>query len=130
MQSVDHLLSGLSYISPTLFLSEVTYKKTSLVTTEEDVFYLVAFLSSAVSSSTGTNSLDYILKQNRRILDFCKHAQLRFKQYLPYYTSQEEWQTHFGSRWEAFVERKTTYDPLTLLAPGHRIFQKAMSTSC
>ncbi|KAF1880948.1 hypothetical protein Lal_00022978 [Lupinus albus] len=79
---------------------------------------------------SGTNSLDYILKQNRRILDFCKHAQLRFKQYLPYYTSQEEWQTHFGSRWEAFVERKTTYDPLTLLAPGHRIFQKAMSTSC
>ncbi|KAE9585258.1 hypothetical protein Lal_00018048 [Lupinus albus] len=195
-QSVDQLLSRLSYILPTLFLSEVPYvefldrvhvsekklrakglwevphpwlnllvqkseihdfaeevfgkilnkdtnngpiliypvnqtrwnSKTSLVTPEEDVFYLVAFLSSAVPSSTGSNSLEYILTQNQRILDFCKHAKLKVKQYLPHYTTQEEWKTHFGSSWEAFVERKTTYDPLALLAPGHRIFQKSMST--
>ncbi|KAK7244504.1 hypothetical protein RIF29_39327 [Crotalaria pallida] len=195
-QSVDQLLSGLSFIPPTLFLSEVSYvefldrvhvsekklrakglwevphpwlnllipksdihgfaeevfgkilkdtsngpiliypvnqtrwnSKTSLVTPEEDVFYLVAFLSSAVPSPTGANSLEHILTQNKRILDFCKRAKLRVKQYLPHYTAQEEWQVHFGTRWEAFVERKTAYDPLALLAPGQRIFQKAMSTS-
>ncbi|XP_061339041.1 cytokinin dehydrogenase 1-like [Gastrolobium bilobum] len=196
-QSVDHLLSELSYIPVTLFLSEVSYvefldrvhvdekklrakglwevphpwlnliiprseihdfaeevfgnivmdtrngpiiiypvnqtrwdSKTSLVTPEEDVFYLVAFLSSAVPFSTGADSLEYILTRNKRILDFCTNAQLRVKQYLPHYSTVEEWQNHFGSRWEALVERKTAYDPLALLAPGHRIFQKAMSTSC
>ncbi|KAK7336514.1 hypothetical protein VNO77_17056 [Canavalia gladiata] len=104
--------------------------KTSLVTPEEDVFYLVAFLSSAVPFSTGSNSLEYIQTQNKRVLEFCSHAQLRVKQYLPHYSTQEEWQAHFGSRWEAFVERKKAYDPLALLAPGHRIFQKAMYSSC
>ncbi|TKY62653.1 Cytokinin dehydrogenase 1 [Spatholobus suberectus] len=196
-QSVDHLLLKLSYIPPTLFLSEVSYvefldrvhvsekklrakglwevphpwlniliprseihhfadevfgnilkdtsngpiliypvnqtrwnSKTSLVTPEEDVFYLVAFLSSAVPNSTGADSLEHILAQNKRIIEFCTRAQLRVKQYLPYYSTQEEWQAHFESRWEAFVERKRAYDPLALLAPGHRIFQKAVSASC
>ncbi|KAJ1430031.1 FAD-linked oxidase-like, C-terminal [Sesbania bispinosa] len=163
-QSVDHLLSQLSYIPPTLFLSEVSYvefldrvhvsekklrakglwevphpwlnllvpsSKIHDFAEEEDVFYLVAFLSSAVpSSTTGANSLEYILSQNKRIIDFCTHGQLSVKQYLPHYSTQEEWQVHFGSRWEAFMARKTAYDPLALLAPGHRIFQKAISTSC
>ncbi|KAK2443442.1 cytokinin dehydrogenase [Trifolium repens] len=163
-QCVDHLLSQLSYIPPTLFLSEVSYvefldrvhvsekklrekglwdvphpwlnlmiprseihcfaqeifgnilkdtsngpiliypvnqtrwnSKTSLVTLEEDVFYLVAFLSSAVPSSTGANSLENIQAQNKRILDFCTSAQLNVKQYLPHYSTQQEWQDHFGS---------------------------------
>lgn len=113
-----------------LFFCSRWNSKTSLVTPEEDVFYLVAFLSSAVPSSTGINSLEYILTQNKRILDFCTNAQLNVKQYLPHYSTQEEWQAHFGSRWEALVERKRVYDPLALLAPGHRIFQKAMSASC
>lgn len=196
-QSVDHLLSKLSYIPPTLFLSEVSYeefldrvhvsekklrakglwevphpwlnllipsseihhfaeqvfgnilkdtsngpiliypvnqtrwnRKTSLVTPEEDVLYLVAFLSSAVPNSTGADSLEHILAQNKRIIDFCNRAQLRVKQYLPHYSTEEEWKAHFGSQWEAFVERKRAYDPLALLAPGHRIFQKALSASC
>ncbi|CAJ2671543.1 unnamed protein product [Trifolium pratense] len=195
-QGVDHLLSQLSYIPATLFLSEVSYvefldrvhvsemklraqglrdvhhpwlnlliprseihnfaeevfgnilkdtnngpiliypvnqtrwnSKTSFVTPEEDVFYLVAFLTSAIPFSTGENSLEYILNQNKRILDFCTNAQLHVKQYLAHYSTQEEWQTHFGSKWGAFEERKRAYDPLALLAPGHRIFQKAMSTS-
>ncbi|KAL2320714.1 hypothetical protein Fmac_029683 [Flemingia macrophylla] len=196
-QSVDHLLSKLSYVPSTLFLSEVSYvefldrvhvsekelrakglwevphpwlnllipsseihhfaeqvfgnilkdtsngpiiiypvnqtrwnRKTSLVTPEEDVFYLVAFLSSAVPNSTGADSLEHILAQNKRIIDFCTHAQLRVKQYLPHYSTEEEWKAHFGSLWEKFVERKRAYDPLSLLAPGHRIFQKAVSTAC
>ncbi|KAI9121338.1 hypothetical protein K1719_008371 [Acacia pycnantha] len=104
--------------------------KTSLVTPEEDVFYLVAFLSSAVPNSVGKDSLENILNQNKRILEFCADARLGVKQYLPNYTTKEEWQAHFGSRWEAFFQRKLAYDPLALLAPGHRIFENAISTSC
>ncbi|XP_057719318.1 cytokinin dehydrogenase 1 [Arachis stenosperma] len=105
-------------------------RKTSLVTPEEDIFYLVAFLSSAMPLARGSESLEHILTQNKRILEFCTNAKLGVKQYLPHYTTQEEWKAHFGSKWEAFVQRKTAYDPLALLAPGQRIFQKALSTSC
>ncbi|XP_024975304.1 cytokinin dehydrogenase 1-like [Cynara cardunculus var. scolymus] len=101
--------------------------KTSMVTPKEDVFYLVAFLSSAMPSSTGKDSLEYILSQNKRILDVCETAKLDTKQYLPHYSTQEEWKTHFGSQWEVFVRRKFTYDPLAILTPGQRIFQKATS---
>ncbi|XP_021675409.2 cytokinin dehydrogenase 6 [Hevea brasiliensis] len=103
--------------------------RTSAVIPEEDIFYLVAFLSSAVPSSTGTDGLEHILNQNRRILEFCGTARLGFKQYLPHYTTQEEWQAHFGPQWEVFVQRKSAYDPLAILAPGQRIFQKAIPFS-
>ncbi|PPS08213.1 hypothetical protein GOBAR_AA12420 [Gossypium barbadense] len=91
--------------------------RTSVVTPDEDVFYLVAFLSSAVPSSTGTDGLDHILIQNKRILEFCEIARLGVKQYLPHYSTQGEWKAHFGSRWEVFVRRKSSYDPLAILAP-------------
>lgn len=100
-----------------------------MVTPEEDIIYLVAFLSSALPSSTGTDGLEHIMTQNQRILDFCAKAQLGAKQYLSHYSSQNEWQAHFGPRWETFVRRKSVYDPLAILAPGHRIFQKAISIS-
>jgi cytokinin dehydrogenase len=103
--------------------------RTSLVTPDEDVFYLVAFLSSAMPSSTGRDGLEHILIQNKRILDFCATAQLGMKQYLPQYNTREEWQAHFGSQWEIFVQRKSAYDPLATLAPGQRIFQKAIRIS-
>ncbi|XP_010523651.1 PREDICTED: cytokinin dehydrogenase 1 [Tarenaya hassleriana] len=102
---------------------------TSLVTPNEDIFYLVAFLSSAVPSSTGTDGLEYLLKQNQRVLDFCAAANLNVKQYLARYETQEEWKTHFGNRWETFAQRKYAYDPLAILAPGQRIFQKATQLS-
>ncbi|KAK8546089.1 hypothetical protein V6N13_067324 [Hibiscus sabdariffa] len=103
--------------------------RTSVVIPEEDVFYLVAFLSSAVPSSTGTDGLDHILIQNKRILEFCEIACLGIKQYLPHYSTQREWKAHFGSRWEVFARRKSSYDPLAMLAPGQRIFQKAIPYS-
>ncbi|XP_022744792.1 cytokinin dehydrogenase 6-like [Durio zibethinus] len=101
--------------------------RTSVAIPEEDVFYLVAFLSSAVPSSTGSDGLDHILIQNNRILEFCEIARLQVKQYLPHYSTQGEWQSHFGPKWEVFVQRKSTYDPLAILAPGQRIFQKAIA---
>ncbi|KAJ8900225.1 hypothetical protein K2173_024865 [Erythroxylum novogranatense] len=100
--------------------------RTSAVIPDEDIFYLVAFLSSAVNSSAGTDSLEHILTQNKRILEFCETANLGVKQYLPHYTMQEDWQAHFGPQWKVFVQRKSTYDPLAILAPGQRIFQKAI----
>ncbi|KAA8518106.1 hypothetical protein F0562_015580 [Nyssa sinensis] len=103
--------------------------RTSIVTPEEDVFYLVSFLSSAMPSSTGTDGLEHILTQNKRILYFCEMAHLGMKQYLPHYSTPEEWRAHFGPRWELFVRRKSTYDPLAILAPGQRIFQKATNFS-
>ncbi|XP_022744704.1 cytokinin dehydrogenase 1-like [Durio zibethinus] len=103
--------------------------RTSMVTPEEDIIYLVAFLSSALPSSTGTDGLEHIMTQNQRILDFCAKAQLGAKQYLPHYSSQNEWQDHFGPQWETFVQRKSAYDPLAILAPGQRIFQQAISIS-
>ncbi|KAJ8500506.1 hypothetical protein OPV22_011058 [Ensete ventricosum] len=102
--------------------------RTSAVIPDEEIFYLVAFLSSAPSSSDH-DSLGRALKQNDRILDFCKQADIRMKQYLPYYTMQEEWRAHFGDRWEDFARRKDVYDPLYILAPGQRIFQKAVLRS-
>ncbi|KAK2636993.1 hypothetical protein Ddye_031785 [Dipteronia dyeriana] len=103
--------------------------RTSVVIPEEDIFYLVAFLSSAVPTSTGTDGLEHILTQNKRILEYCETARLGVKQYLPHYTTQEEWRTHFGPQWEGFAQRKSTYDPLAILAPGQRIFQKAIPFS-
>lgn len=99
--------------------------KTSLVTPDEDMIYLVAFLSSAVPSSTGKDGLQHVLNQNQKILDCCSKNPLGIKQYLPHYSTQEEWKAHFGPKWQAFLQRKATYDPLAILAPGHKIFKKA-----
>ncbi|KAL6555370.1 Cytokinin dehydrogenase 1 [Orobanche gracilis] len=98
--------------------------ETSLITPNENVFYLVAFLSSATPSSTGKDGLEHILKQNKKIQSFCGRPHLGIKQYLPHYSTQDEWKAHFGSRWEVFRRRKSTYDPLAILAPGQRIFQR------
>ncbi|KAF8403742.1 hypothetical protein HHK36_011846 [Tetracentron sinense] len=103
--------------------------RTSVVIPDEEIFYLVAFLSSAVPSSKRTDGLEHILTQNQRILDFCETAHLGMKQYLPHFTIQKEWRAHFGPRWEAFVQKKTAYDPLAILAPGQNIFQKAIPVS-
>ncbi|KAL8137335.1 hypothetical protein V2J09_003336 [Rumex salicifolius] len=98
--------------------------RSSVVIPTEEVFYLVAFLNSADPDSTGNDGLDSILNQNRRILEFSDEAGIGAKQYLPHYTTQEEWKAHFGSQWDVFRQRKAAYDPLAILAPGQSIFQK------
>ncbi|EPS64605.1 cytokinin oxidase, partial [Genlisea aurea] len=99
-------------------------KGTSLVTPEENVFYLVAFLSSAMPSSSGKDSLQHILTQNKKILDFCRRPHLGIKRYLPGHKTQEEWKAHFGAHWDVFRRRKLSYDPLAILAPGQKIFRR------
>nr|KAJ0225049.1 hypothetical protein LSAT_V11C100039310 [Lactuca sativa] len=101
--------------------------RSSAVIPDEDIFYLVAFLSQANPLSTkGKDSLQHLLSQNKKILDFCKEAHLGVKQYLPHFHTQDEWRAHFGQTWETFQRRKMAYDPLAILAPGHRIFQKGI----
>ncbi|KAL8496125.1 hypothetical protein ACS0TY_020009 [Phlomoides rotata] len=97
--------------------------RTSFVTPDDEIFYLVAFLSHATENS----KLQHLLNLNKRILNFCESSQLGVKQYLPHYNTREEWRAHFGERWETFAQRKSTYDPLSILAPGQRIFQKSIS---
>ncbi|XP_042062621.1 cytokinin dehydrogenase 9-like isoform X2 [Salvia splendens] len=111
-----------TYCDRCLYLSRWD-NRTSFVTPDEDVFYLVAFLPHAAESE----GLQQLQDQNRRILNFCDSAELGVKQYLPHYESQEEWRAHFGPRWEIFAQRKSAYDPLAILAPGQRIFQKSIS---
>nr|ALS05394.1 cytokinin oxidase/dehydrogenase 8 [Lotus japonicus] len=101
--------------------------RTSVVTPEEDIFYLVAFLASAIPSSNGPDGLEHILSQNKRILEYCERAQLGVKQYLAHYTTQEQWRVHFGPQWEIFQQRKSVYDPLAILAPGQGIFPKSIT---
>ncbi|XP_074577608.1 cytokinin dehydrogenase 4-like [Curcuma longa] len=95
--------------------------RTSAVIPDEEIFYLVAFLSSAPSQG----SLEQALKLNTEVLEFCNRAGIRMKQYLPHYSTQEEWRAHFGDQWGRFSRRKEIYDPLNILAPGQRIFHKA-----
>nr|GMC81998.1 cytokinin dehydrogenase 1-like [Ipomoea batatas] len=146
-QKIDSLLSKLNYIHTTLFLSEVSYVNfldrvhisemklrekgwkngTSLVTPKENVFYIVAFLNSAIPSPGGKDGVEDILSQNTKIINFCERAKIGMKQYLPHYSTQEEWKAHFGSQWEVFAKRKSLYDPLAILAPGHKIFKRLVA---
>lgn len=94
-----------------------------MVAPDEDVFYLVALLRSALDSGEESQTLEYLTHQNQQILSFCKEAGIKIKQYLPHYTTQEEWKEHFGDKWSTFLKRKLEFDPKCILAPGQRIFQ-------
>ncbi|GER35521.1 cytokinin oxidase/dehydrogenase [Striga asiatica] len=97
-------------------------ERTSVVTPNEDVFYLVALLRSALDNGEETQTLEYLSNQNRQILRFCEEAGIKVKQYLPHYTTQEEWKNHFGEKWTLFSKRKDEFDPRHILATGQRIF--------
>ncbi|KAL6572791.1 Cytokinin dehydrogenase 5 [Orobanche minor] len=97
-------------------------EKSSVVTPDEDVFYLVALLRSALGNGEETQALDYLSDQNRQILRFCQESGIHVKQYLPHYTTQQEWEHHFGEKWTLFSRRKMEFDPRNILATGQRIF--------
>lgn len=98
-------------------------QNTSVVIPDEDTFYLVALLRSALDSSDETQTLDHLSNQNRRILKFCDDAGIKIKQYLPHYETHDQWKNHFGSKWDMFLKRKMQFDPKGILATGQRIFQ-------
>lgn len=97
-------------------------KRTSVVTPDEDTFYLVGLLRSALEGGGEAQSLEYLSDQNRQILKFCEEAKIGIKQYLPHYTSQGEWMGHFGKKWDQFYRMKMRFDPRQILASGQRIF--------
>ncbi|XP_057975792.1 cytokinin dehydrogenase 5 [Malania oleifera] len=102
--------------------------RTSVVTPDEEVFYLVALLRSAVDSGEEERSLRSLTNQNRRILKFCEEEGIDVKQYLPHYTTQQEWVDHFGDKWATFRRRKMEYDPRRILATGQRLFKPALDS--
>lgn len=101
--------------------------RSSVVTPDEDVFYLVALLRSALDAGDETQSLEYLTHQNRQILRFCAEAGIKAKQYLPHYATQEEWVDHFGDKWAQFHKRKMEFDPRHILATGQRIFHPSFA---
>ncbi|KAJ6306416.1 hypothetical protein OIU78_021685 [Salix suchowensis] len=104
-------------------------QRSSVVTPDEEVFYLVALLRSALDNGEETQSLEYLTDQNREILSFCDDAGIKVKQYLPHYTTREEWMDHFGDKWDQFYQRKMEFDPRRILATGQRIFNPSSASA-
>lgn len=103
-------------------------ERSSVVTPEEEVFYLVGFLRSALTNGDETQTLEYLSNQNYQILKFCEDAKIKIKQYLPHYTTQREWRDHFGDKyWTRFQQRKLEFDPRHILATGQRIFMPSFN---
>ncbi|XP_022951883.1 cytokinin dehydrogenase 5-like [Cucurbita moschata] len=101
--------------------------RSSAVTPDDDVFYLVALLRSAIDNGEETQSLEYLSNQNHQIIAFCSNEGIEVKQYLPHYTMEEEWAEHFGDKWPEFQRRKMKFDPHHILATGQRIFSPSKS---
>ncbi|PKI35184.1 hypothetical protein CRG98_044459, partial [Punica granatum] len=101
-------------------------ERTSVVTPDEDIFYLVALLRSALDNGEETQSLEYLTDQNHRILEFCVQEGIDIKQYLPHYTSEAEWAGHFGAKWDKFRRNKMQFDPKHILATGQGIFKPGL----
>ncbi|KVH99322.1 cytokinin dehydrogenase 5-like [Cynara cardunculus var. scolymus] len=100
----------------------------SVVTPDEDIFYLVALLRSALDNGEETLTLKHLLEENRKILKFCKESKIKVKQYLPHYTTQKEWMEHYGEKWPQIHQRKMEFDPHHILATGQRIFEPGFSS--
>ena len=95
-------------------------ERMSAVIPEEEIFYSIGLLRS------GLHGLKYMEKQNKEILHFCDQQGIKFKQYMPHYSTQAEWMNHFGSKWDAFVQMKMKYDPRAILSPGQGIFASSL----
>ncbi|KAL5713357.1 cytokinin dehydrogenase [Ranunculus cassubicifolius] len=99
----------------------------TVVTPNEEVFYLVGLLRSALDSGEETQSVEYLSDQNRRILKFCDDEGIKIKHYLPNHSTQEAWKGHFGDKWDLILKKKMEYDPKHILATGQHIFQATIS---
>ncbi|KAE8691388.1 Cytokinin dehydrogenase 7 [Hibiscus syriacus] len=95
--------------------------RTSVVLPDSEIFYLVALLRSVPDGPLVEKSV----AENNEIAEWCTKQGLDFKQYLPHYQSKEDWKQHFGNEWTRFVERKAMFDPMAILAPGQKLFERA-----
>ncbi|KAL0407658.1 UNVERIFIED_CONTAM: Cytokinin dehydrogenase 7 [Sesamum radiatum] len=95
----------------------------SVALPEGDVIYLVALLRFSFPYPKGL-SVEEMMAQNQHIVQTCATNAFDFKLYLPHYNSMEAWKLHFGDQWPRFQERKARFDPMAILAPGHKIFPR------
>ncbi|KAF5748359.1 cytokinin oxidase family protein [Tripterygium wilfordii] len=98
--------------------------RTSVVLPEGEIFYLVALLRSTPPNPKPP-SIEKLVAQNQEIVQLCCRRGFDFKLYLPHYKSREDWKRHFGNQWRRFVDRKASFDPLAILAPGQKIFPRS-----
>ncbi|KAG8375757.1 hypothetical protein BUALT_Bualt10G0133500 [Buddleja alternifolia] len=97
--------------------------RTSVVLPEGEIFYLVALLRSCFPYPKGLAAEEMVV-QNQEIVQICTKFGFDFKLYFPHYNSREEWKQHFGNQWIRFQERKSSFDPMAILAPGQKIFPR------
>eukprot|EP00253_Pinus_taeda_P001850 PITA_01850 len=98
--------------------------RTSAVTPDEDIFYVVSLLRFNKPYPKGP-PLPVVLDQNNAVLEACRANGIPVKQYLARHKTQTEWEKHFGEqRWKRFVKRKRLFDPKGILAPGQNIFPR------
>ncbi|KAF6138216.1 hypothetical protein GIB67_011056 [Kingdonia uniflora] len=98
--------------------------RTSVIIPNEEMFYAVLLLRSAIDTGEGTKAaLEFIINQNHEILKFCKENELEVKEYLGHRETQEEWIEHYGDKWDLIQKRKMEFDPKHILGTGHHIFQ-------
>nr|GEV39811.1 cytokinin dehydrogenase 5 [Tanacetum cinerariifolium] len=103
-------------------------EQSSVVTPNEDVFYLVALLRSALDNGEETLTLKHLSDENRKILKFCNESQIKVKQYLPHYTTQEDWMDHYGHKWPQIYQTKMEFDPRRILATGQKVFEPSFAS--
>jgi cytokinin dehydrogenase len=84
-------------------------------TPDEDVFYAVGLLRSAVAAGD-------LERENEAVLEFCDRAGIAWRQYLPHHASQDGWRRHFGEKWDGLAALKRKHDPRAILSPGQGIF--------
>ncbi|CAL4970570.1 unnamed protein product [Urochloa decumbens] len=94
-------------------------------TPNDDVFYNVALLWSALSA----NDVEQLHRDNKAVIAFCEKAGIGYKQYLPHHTSQDGWLQHFGVKWSKIIELKAKYDPKAILSPGQRMFLSSLANA-
>ncbi|XP_010907635.1 cytokinin dehydrogenase 3 [Elaeis guineensis] len=95
----------------------------------EQVVYVVGVLRSASPASCSTHCLNNLLHRHRHVAETASRPHIGGKQYLAHHPSTAHWQDHFGPRWDQFKARKSRFDPLSILAPGHGIFPRLYAPS-
>ncbi|KAF2304273.1 hypothetical protein GH714_029098 [Hevea brasiliensis] len=97
-----------------------------MIPAEGEIFYIVALLRFTHSKGP---CVEKLVSQNQEIVQLCVNKGFDFKLYLPHYHSQDDWKRHFGNQWSRFVDRKASFDPMAILAPGQKIFKRIISHS-
>ncbi|KAG0486269.1 hypothetical protein HPP92_008364 [Vanilla planifolia] len=91
---------------------------------EEKVVYVVGILQSVDPAWCAAACMEELLVRQRHLVEVAGGGLIGAKQYLGYQRSPARWRQHFGHLWGRFVERKSRFDPMGLLAPGQGIFAR------